>query len=221
MPESPKNLPNDPFAGRRPTSHERASGQPWDASYHDGPAPWDVGRPQPPIARVAGEGGFTSPVLDAGCGTGENALYLASRGLTVLGFDVAETALAIARKNAEARGLQVEFVVADALHLQRLARKFQSVCDSGLFHTFAEADERTQYSRSIAAVTEPGATLFLLCFSDEGPNTGPHPITQQALKDAFHPDNGWDVVSIQRDRVLTRFHGDQGAPAWFATIHRI
>src|SRR5262245_26219149 len=43
---------DDPFGGRHPTSHERMTGLPWDASYHqDSPAPWDVGRPQPAIAR--------------------------------------------------------------------------------------------------------------------------------------------------------------------------
>jgi 2-polyprenyl-3-methyl-5-hydroxy-6-metoxy-1,4-benzoquinol methylase len=36
-------------------------------------------------------------VLDAGCGSGENALHVASLGLSVLGVGVAETALAIAR----------------------------------------------------------------------------------------------------------------------------
>jgi hypothetical protein len=38
---------------RHPTSHERRSGQPWDASYRDGPAPWDIGQPQPAITRLA------------------------------------------------------------------------------------------------------------------------------------------------------------------------
>jgi 2-polyprenyl-3-methyl-5-hydroxy-6-metoxy-1,4-benzoquinol methylase len=46
---------------------------------------------------LAAEGGFAGAVLDAGCGTGENALHVASLGLSVLGVDVAETALAIAR----------------------------------------------------------------------------------------------------------------------------
>jgi SAM-dependent methyltransferase len=79
------------------------TGLPWDASYQDGPAPWDVGGPQPTIVRLASDGAFTGAVLDAGCGTGENALHLAALGLPVLGFDVAETALAIARQKAAAR----------------------------------------------------------------------------------------------------------------------
>src|SRR3954469_3728233 len=94
---------------RQPTSHERRAGQPWDASYLDGPAPWDTGRPQPAIVRLAGEGAFDGTVLDAGCGTGENALHVASLGLAVLGVDVAATALSIAREKAAARGVDADF----------------------------------------------------------------------------------------------------------------
>ena len=112
-------MSDDPFRDRQPTSHERLSGRPWDASYQDGPAPWDVGTPQPAIVQLASAGGFTGSVLDAGCGTGENALHLASLGLRVLGVDVAETALDAARTNAASRGFAAEFSVADALDLAR------------------------------------------------------------------------------------------------------
>jgi hypothetical protein len=71
---------NDPFRDRRPTSHERMSGLARDASFRDGPAPWNVGRPQPAVERLAAAAGFAGAVLDAGCGTGENALYVASLG---------------------------------------------------------------------------------------------------------------------------------------------
>jgi len=60
------NPTDDPFDGRQPTSHERMTGLPWDASYHHGPAPWDTGRPQSAIVRLASECGFAGPVLDAG-----------------------------------------------------------------------------------------------------------------------------------------------------------
>jgi SAM-dependent methyltransferase len=195
------------------------TGLPWDASYRDGPAPWDVGRPQPAVARLAADGGFAGAVLDAGCGTGENALHLASLGLSVLGVDVAETALAIARAKAADRGLEVEFAAADALQLERLGRRFATVLDCGLFHTF-DGDERPGYVASLASVTERDGTLYVLCFSDDGPGTGPHPVSRRELTAAFGPGSGWKVAAIEPDRVLTRFHDDDGAPAWLATIKR-
>jgi SAM-dependent methyltransferase len=196
------------------------TGLPWDASYHDGPAPWDVDLPQPAIVRVAAEGGFAGAVLDAGCGTGENALHVASLGLPVLGVDVAETAVAIAREKAQARGIEAEFATADALRLERLGRRFETVLDCGLFHTF-DGDERPGYVASLAAVTEHDGTLYVLCFSDDGPDAGPHPVSQDELRAAFTPASGWRVAAVEAERVRTRFHDETGAPAWLATILRI
>lgn len=226
--EALPNAPiNDPFQGRRPTSHERMTGLPWDASYRNGPAPWDIGHPQPAIARLASAGGFAGAILDVGCGTGEHAFLVASLGFPVLAVDVAETALAIAQEKAEKfressreKKIHVEFATADALHLESLGRTFQTVIDCGLFHTF-NADERPAYVASLASVTEPDATLYILCFSDAGPDTGPHPVSLQDLKSAFTTSSGWNIATIQPDRIHTRFHGDTGAPAWIATIKRI
>jgi SAM-dependent methyltransferase len=195
------------------------SGRPWDASYQDGPAPWDIGHPQPVVVRLAAAGGFAGAVLDAGCGTGENTLHVAALGLPVLGFDVAETALAMARAKAADRGIEAEFVVADALRLEGLERRFDTVLDCGLFHSF-DGSERPGYVASLASVTEPGATLYVLCFSDEGPDTGPHPVSRVELSAAFGPGSGWRVATIEPDRVETNFH-DHGAPAWLATMKRV
>jgi SAM-dependent methyltransferase len=215
-----ETLAGDPFGGRQPTSHERMSGKPWDASYQDGPAPWDFGGPQPAIVRLASAGGFAGTVLDAGCGSGDNTLHVASLGLSVLGVDVAETALAAAREKADARGIEVEFAAADAFQLERLERRFDTVLDSGLFHAF-DGDERPRYAASLASVTSHGGTLYVLCFSDDGPDTGPHPVSREDLKAAFNSGSGWDVTAIEPDRVRTRYHDEDGAPAWFATIKRI
>lgn len=209
----------DPFHGRPPTSHEQQAGQPWDASYSDGPAPWDIGQPQPAMVHLAAEGAFAGAVLDVGCGTGENAFHVASLGLPVLGVDVAETALEMAREKAEVRGSGAEFLLADAFHIDRLGRAFETVLDCGLFHTFDHEDERRDYLASLASVTERGATLHLLCFSDVGTNTGPHPVSQQELRAAFHGD-GWSIAAIEPDSIKTRFE-PAGSPAWLATITRV
>jgi SAM-dependent methyltransferase len=213
------DMAGDPYGGRHPTSHERRAGAPWDASYLAGPAPWDNGEPQPAIVRLAGAGAFAGAVLDAGCGTGDNALHVASLGLRVLGVDVAQTAVSIAREKAAARRLDAEFVVADALHLERLERAFETVLDCGLFHSF-DREERRDYVASLASVTLRGGHLYVLCFSDVGPDTGPHPVRRDELRGAFDRSSGWSVSSVSPDRVSTRFHA-HGAPAWLATMKRI
>jgi SAM-dependent methyltransferase len=209
----------DSYGERQPTSHERQAGQPWDASYFDGPPPWDIGRPQPAVVRLADEGAFAGAALDAGCGTGENALHVAALGLHVLGVDVAETALSMAREKAADRGIAADFAVADALHLDRLGRAFETVLDCGLLHTF-DGEERQDYVASLASVTSCGGRLHVLCFSDVGPDTGPHPISQEDLRAAFERSGCWSVVSVSPDQIQTRFAAE-GLPAWLAEIERI
>ena len=196
------------------------SGRSWDASYqNDNVAPWDIGRPQDAFVRVAAEGGFAGAVLDVGCGTGEHALLAASLGLPVLGVDVAATAIELARSKAAERGLDAEFAVGDAFELNRLELRFATVLDCGLFHTCDE-DERVKYLSSLAAVTEPDGTLYLLCFSDRAPDIGPHPVRIDELRAAFDQECGWNVVAVEPDQIRTTFM-KAGVPAWFATIKRL
>ncbi len=194
------------------------AGQPWDASYLDGPAPWDIEAPQPAVVRLAERGVFAGAVLDAGCGLGENALHVASLGVRVLGVDVAETAVSIARERAAARGLDAEFTPADALRLDALGRMFETVLDCALFHSF-DADERRDYVAGLESVTSRGANVYVLCFSDVAPGSvGPHPVTEQELRAPF-ASSAWTIVSVGPERLLTRFDA-QGAPAWLANIER-
>jgi SAM-dependent methyltransferase len=168
--------------------------------------------------RLASEDAFAGAVLDAGCGTGENALHIAALGLHVLGVDVAETAVSIARNKAAGRGVDADFVVADAFHLDRLGRVFETVLDCGLFHTF-DSDERRDYVAGLASVTGDGGKLYVLCFSDVGPDTGPHPVSQDELRDAFSPRSGWSIAAITPDRCQTRLHA-RSLPAWLVKIER-
>jgi ubiquinone/menaquinone biosynthesis C-methylase UbiE len=141
-------------------------------------------------------------------------------GHLAVGVDVAETALSIAREKAARRGIAADFVFADALHLERLGRVFETVLDCGLFHTF-DRDERRDYVASLASVTGRGGDLYVLCFSDVGADScGPHPISQEELAAAFKRSSGWSVASVSPDRLQTRFNA-QDAPAWLARIERI
>ena len=159
--------------------------------YADGNPPWDIGKPQPPFVAVADQ--VTSPVLDAGCGTGGTSLFFAARGLQVTGIDFVEEAIGRARAKAAERGLSVEFLVKDAMTLGDWDKRFASVIDSGLFHIY-DGEERQRYVQGLARVTIPGGRLFLFSFADDvsAPGGG---VSRQALYDAFA--DGWDVESLQ------------------------
>lgn len=191
-------------------------------SIYSGRPPWDIGRPQQIFVESADQ--VTGDVLDAGCGTGEHALFFASRGHRVLGIDFLEGPLQQARRKAHERGISAEFLRYDAVELPRLDRRFDSVIDSGLFHVFSDAD-RPRYVAGLAHVTKPGGRVFLACFSEEEPGThGPRRVTQAELRGAF--SSGWTVESIRAVRFevvpdLQNFTFSPGGPkSWFATIRR-
>jgi SAM-dependent methyltransferase len=191
-------------------------------NFYSGKAPWDIGKPQGRFAAIADW--VTGPVLDAGCGTGEHALFFAARGLRVIGIDFVEEAIRRARRKAAERGLAVEFLVKDATALGDWGERFASVIDCGLFHVFSDEDRR-RYVKGLARVLEPGGRLFLMCFSDEEPGTeGPRRVSRQELFDAFA--DGWEVESIQPARCevhpeFTEFTFSEGGPkVWFAIVRR-
>jgi SAM-dependent methyltransferase len=191
----------------------------WFVEAYEGTPPWDIGRPQPVFECVAEAETVRGPVLDAGCGTGENALFFAARGFEAVGVDAVEAAVAAARAKAEARGLTAEFRVHDALRLDELGRRFGTVVDSGLFHTFDD-EERLRYVVSLAAVTSPGSRIYILCFSEhEGGDGGPRRVTQAELREAFdHPP--FRVLGIDAAEMGTRLGGG-GRKAWLARIERV
>ena len=61
----------------------------------EGKAPWDLGKPQRVFVEAADQ--ITGPVLDAGCGTGDNALFFTERGQQVTGIDFLEMPIAAAK----------------------------------------------------------------------------------------------------------------------------
>jgi cyclopropane fatty-acyl-phospholipid synthase-like methyltransferase len=191
---------------------------------YQGQAPWDIGKPQPAVVRLAEAGQIRGSVLDVGCGTGENLLYLAAQGHEAWGLDFVPMAIERAKAKATQRGIKARFIVGNALELNRLGRKFDTVIDCGLFHTFSD-EERATFITGLADVLAAGGLLHIMCFSDEEPGTeGPRRITQQEIRDSFH--DGWVVKRIeatQFEAVLRPDgpkHSPGGPKAWLATIER-
>jgi SAM-dependent methyltransferase len=186
-------------------------------AYRNGVPPWDIGRPQPAIVRLADEGLIAGDVIDVGCGTGENALYLASRGLEVVGVDAAPTAVAQAQEKARQRASSATFLVADALALEGLERTFDVAIDCGLFHTFSDVD-RVRFERTLHRTLRVGGRYVLLCFNEHQPGEqGPRRVTQAEIRVTF--GTGWTVDSIVAERFAARLSGD-GAEAWLALLTR-
>jgi cyclopropane fatty-acyl-phospholipid synthase-like methyltransferase len=189
---------------------------------YEGKPPWDIGKPQPVLVAAADQ--VAGSILDAGCGTGENALFFARRGHRVVGIDFLEKPITEARRKAKEQGLEVTFLVMDALDVGGLGEQFDSTIDCGLFHVFSDEDRR-RYVSGLASVLKAGGRLFLLCFSDqEPPGDGPRRVSETELREAFA--EGWEVESIEPVRFEVRpdleyFHFSEGGPhAWFCVARR-
>jgi cyclopropane fatty-acyl-phospholipid synthase-like methyltransferase len=192
-------------------------------SAYAGQAPWDIGRPQKPFLDVADR--ITGCVLDAGCGTGDTALFFAGRGGKVTGIDFIEEAINRARRKAAEGGATATFLVKDALTLKGWSERFNNVIDSGLFHVFSDEDRR-RYVEGLATVLKPGGRLFLMCFSDEEPGAqGPRRVSKKELHDAFA--EGWIIESIEPTRAEVRpdlkdlSFSEGGPKAWFVVVQRV
>ena len=185
---------------------------------YTGTPPWDIGRPQPVFVRLAERNEIVGPVLDAGCGTGENALYLAARGFEVTGVDTVETAVETAREKARRRGLDAAFLAHDALKLGELGRTFVTVIDSGLFHSFDDG-EREPFRASLAAVLRPGGHYFMLGFSErETRPGGPRRLSRAEIEDVFGRAP-FRVLSVEPAEMATLLEGEN-RHAWLARIER-
>jgi cyclopropane fatty-acyl-phospholipid synthase-like methyltransferase len=192
-------------------------------TLYAGQPPWDIGKPQKAFAEAAGR--ITGSVLDAGCGTGENALYFAGLGRKVTGIDFVEEAINRATRKAAERGLAARFILKDAMTLKDWAERFDNVIDCGLFHVFSD-DHRRRYIEGLAAVLKPGGRVFLLCFSDEEPGTqGPRRVSKKELHAAFA--QGWEVESIEpshgevRPDLKDMSFSEGGPKIWFAVVRRL
>ncbi|HIZ35253.1 MAG TPA: class I SAM-dependent methyltransferase [Candidatus Ruania gallistercoris] len=190
----------------------------WDAMYTAAePPPWDIGAVQPALAAYLAHASIADPVVDAGCGTGELTLLLASRERRVLGFDASEPAIATARGKAAERSLAVDFRVADAARVAELGIRPRTVLDSGLLHSLDE-QAAAAYVGGLATICVPGALVCVLAMSIEaGQGWGQ---TEESLRTRFAAPT-WVSSAVDGIQIHARWQGeDLHMPGFLLTTHR-
>ena len=193
----------------------------FDAVYQ-APAPWDIADAQPALTHLFAEFPPESPVLDVGCGSGDLAIWLAGKGLTVVGIDFVATA--VAQANAKRDALEpdvagrVTFDVGDALRPSELGREFGTVVDSGFLHLF-EHEERDRFAAELAKALRPGGRYYVLAFATtfDIPNT-PLQVDEGELRARFTSNRGWRVLSCTSAEFQSRMGP---VPATCACIERV
>ncbi len=191
--------------------------------YRAGKAAWCIGRPQPAVIDCLARGWFgEGPILDAGCGTGENAVAIASArsGIPVLAIDAVPEALVQAASTIEAASL-VDRVTLGNVDLRRAlpSGPFAWILDAGVLHVFSDADRRAYLSRVGNALAPGGSFVTIVFRDDETRPRGPRRLGCTELESAL-TGAGMRVESIEPCRYESVAH-DGGARAWLARATRV
>lgn len=162
--------------------------------------PWSIGAPQPELAALIEQGKFHGDVLDVGCGEAAISLYLAERGHATVGLDLSPTAIDLARREAQKRGLtNATFEVADISAFTGYDGRFGTIVDSTLFHSIP-VESREGYQQSISRAAAPGASYFALVFDKAAVPEGPiNAVTEDELREAV--SKYWVVDEIRPARL--------------------
>ncbi|MFX1521548.1 MAG: class I SAM-dependent methyltransferase [Promethearchaeota archaeon] len=192
----------------------------WENAYHATP-PWDVSHPQKAFMELFRNNEIkTGRILDVGCGTGDNAIFLASKGFTVIGIDIAPSAIRIAKSKAIEHNVKVDFQVLNSLELDLHFNKneFDDIIDSGLFHTLTNK-ERPVFAKKIHYVLRNGGNYFMLCFSDkELDRIGPRRISKNEIIQIFSPL--FRINYIHETIFESRIHTN-GAKAYITSVTKV
>ena len=168
-------------------------------------------RPNPHLVAEAGQ---LQPgtALDAGCGEGSNALWLAEHGWRVTAVDVSVTALRRARERAETRAAAVadrlDWVQADLTVWEPPRERFDLVTA----HYVHPAGSRQLFLARLGAAVAPGGTLFVVEHDDTDENARAHSPPEQLA--ASLDSDGWDI-----DVAESRLRRDADPDGHEITVH--
>ena len=101
-----------------------------------------------------------SRVLDVPCGGGRIALELASRGHDATGVDITEEFLAVARREAEARGVAARFELGDMRELPYEA-EFDAVVNFGGSFGYFDDDDNARVVAAAHRALRPGGRFLI------------------------------------------------------------
>ena len=192
----------------------------WDRAYRRTRMPgWDVGRAASELKKIVDDGTIRpGRALVLGCGTGTNAVYLASKGFAVTGVEVAPTALVLAERQARKAEVRVRWLVADVTAMGEM-EPFDFIFDRGCYH-HVQLYNSAGFVKTVDRLTRSGGHFLLLAGNANQPrHGGPPRVDETKLVHDFAKT--WDFVCLREIRFESRNPNYKtGAWAWSALMRR-
>jgi methyl halide transferase len=184
----------------------------WDLPFRTrSAAEWDKGGPALKLKALVERGELEQcRIVELGCGSGNDAIYLASQGFNVTGIDIAPTALCYAAAKAQAAGVDVNWVLADVQALPELG-KFDFIFDRGCYHNVRYVNA-PGFVASMRQLSHPGTECLILSLDrDRAPG-----VREQTMRQNFSTQ--FDIVRLERSGIEDR----AGSPldSWALTLRR-
>ncbi len=162
----------------------------FEERYRAGDTPWDVGKPDFNLTDIVTRRPIPNcRALGIGCGTGDNAVWLAQQNFIVTGCDTSEIAIQKAIEKASKAEVKCTFVVTDFPNHEIPGAPYEFVFDRGCFHSYASNAERTKFANNVAHHLEKGGLwLSIISSADDQPRDfGPPRHTAREIVTAVEP----------------------------------
>lgn len=192
----------------------------WDVHYQSGNPPWETGQPSRELARVIAEQKIQPcRMVELGCGSGINAVWLAQQGFELTALDFNTLAIEKARQRAQEAGVKIQFELADVLKLPKDFGKFPFFFDRGCYHSVRGLDVKA-FVRTLEQLTEPGSLGLLLTGNARDPHEvgmGPPVVSEEE----FHAEleGPFEIVQL-REFHFDRYENDPPILAWSCLVRR-
>lgn len=170
----------------------------WDKCYDEKKLPWDTGRPDSHLVRLLSRWPrFSGRVLEVGCGTGTNAVWLAEQHLQVTALDISSSAIELARQRAAEKGVACRFLADDFLSTSLEGSRFALLFDRGCFHSMGTDERRRLFVSRAAACLEPGGLWFSLIGSSDQAAEGEGPPRLSAAQICASIEPAFEVLRLE------------------------
>jgi len=165
--------------------------------YKTGDTPWDIGKPDFNLTETVIQNRIKScKVLDIGCGTGDNSIWLAQKHFQVTGTDISEIAIEKAKEKSSNKDVKCTFLVVDFIRNRIEGAPFGFVFDRGCFHTFTSGSERKRFAKKVASNLEKdGLWLSIVGNADER-RQGPGPPQRTAGDIVSAAEPFFEILSL-------------------------